>query len=773
MTAESQQNKDYDGLCDESKCRSAGWDVSGWGYPRYDCYAESQNEQLLLCANGYEGTRIVNSEDKKEVVYGYSDDDVDIADNSGNSNMTIAKFYYTCCPKGYNNKNNNANNRHCSDPMRMQTIMLDEDSNIKNNGDENGGNLFIYTNNNNRDGNSSMPCHDDKQKYPREMTVSAFYPETYVCCDSFINETTNAIIEKDDNGEYDDGDDEDAVLGTFCDESKCISRVIANHGNYSCWGGGPGTILPFRCKDGYIGRKIDTEYTFLWTISQSNSFNLSYYTCCPPDFLSELPVKRHCSDSVTFPNTGNLTACDLASTLKYPREMKTQYNYNATNTDSYTCCDNQIDVRNETGTDYLDETECVPTCYANDLIDCIVTGNSFGHLVPMVCNNEDSLFIFPRRVKTQTIEYDYGKTKSDDFTLYECCRTKTDGPFIIDYGFKITVWPQLVVSFLALLFSAVLISGISIGMIKESRRGTGSSLRQLQGRSRRQQQQQQQGYNGYNGYNYYLILLTIPDSVLNVFLVGLYASYINQFYIFELSGYVVYAFRRDSAIIPFDYAFILGCSTANLWMNVVIAHAVFDLLKNSHQGVRVKPPTIEKVTIQGMIVYLYALIIFFAHFYLDGNGKINMDIAAPIYFMLSAGFPIIYLCYVCIIIWYRGLVPSLGGRLREISLYFFRIIVVFLVFWLPSIALMLATGPVRTRDLVQFNQEVFTKQSKLSLYPAGLLLCAIQSIVSTSMTLTKTDVRKYVIDLLTLSYCRRREEVQEDTSPNGRRREED
>jgi hypothetical protein len=388
----------------------------------------------------------------------------------------------------------------------------------------------------------------------------------------------------------------------------------------------------------------------------------------------------------------------------------------------------------------------------------------------MVCSNEDSNFSFSRKVHTRTLAYGDGKTI--DYTLYECCKTRTDGPFIIDYGFKITVWPQLLVSSIAALFSAVLITGLSMGMIKESRRGTGCNLRQIQGRSRRQRQPQQQGYNG---YNYYLILLTIPDLVLNVFLLGLYGSYANQFYIPEFSGYVVYAFRKDAVIVPFDYAIVLGCSTANLWMNAVIANAVFELLKDTHKGIRVKPPTIKKATVRGIIVYIYALIIFFAHYYLDGN--INMTIAAPIYFMLSAGFPIIYLCYVCIIIWYRGLVPSLGGRLREISLYFFRIIVVYLVVWLPSIALMLTTGPVRSRDFIKLTEESSTEnlyeERNVFLYPAGLLLCAIQAIVSTGMALSKTDVRKYVIDLLTLSYCRHREEDQENPSRNGEQQRND
>ena len=37
-------------------------------------------------------------------------------------------------------------------------------------------------------------------------------------------------------------------------------------------------------------------------------------------------------------------------------------------------------------------------------------------------------------------------------------------------------------------------------------------------------------------------------------------------------------------------------------------------------------------------------------------------------------------------------------------------------------------------------------------YQAGLIFCAIQPIISTIMAMTKADVRKYTINLLTLSY---------------------
>ena len=44
------------------------------------------------------------------------------------------------------------------------------------------------------------------------------------------------------------------------------------------------------------------------------------------------------------------------------------------------------------------------------------------------------------------------------------------------------------------------------------------------------------------------------------------------------------------------------------------------------------------------------------------------------------------------------------------------------------------------------------EKEKSKLYQAGLIFCAIQPIISTIMAMTKADVRKYTINLLTLSY---------------------
>jgi hypothetical protein len=74
-----------------------------------------------------------------------------------------------------------------------------------------------------------------------------------------------------------------------------------------------------------------------------------------------------------------------------------------------------------------------------------------------------------------------------------------------------------------------------------------------------------------------------------------------------------------------------------------------------------------------------------------------------------------------------------------------------MLFWLPSTVLLTQSGWIRTRDRIKYNEDT-DKYNKL-LYPIGMLLCSIQAIVSTGIALTKTDVRKSVLDLFTLSYC--------------------
>mmetsp|Transcript_38828 Transcript_38828/g.39216 ORF Transcript_38828/g.39216 Transcript_38828/m.39216 type:complete len:84 (+) Transcript_38828:65-316(+) len=81
--------------------------------------------------------------------------------------------------------------------------------------------------------------------------------------------------------------------------------------------------------------------------------------------------------------------------------------------------------------------------------------------------------------------------------------------------------------------------------------------------------------------------------------------------------------------------------------------------------------------------------------------------------------------------------------------YFFRIFVVFYVIWLPGLFLTIYGG---SRGLLYSN-----------LATIGGIFCGIQPIVSIGLAMMKSDVRKYIIALLTLSYIRKAPESTTDS----------
>ena len=88
--------------------------------------------------------------------------------------------------------------------------------------------------------------------------------------------------------------------------------------------------------------------------------------------------------------------------------------------------------------------------------------------------------------------------------------------------------------------------------------------------------------------------------------------------------------------------------------------------------------------------------------------------------------------------------PSMNGitakdnAMRELAWYFLRIVVVFVGFWLPTMIVSL----IGISNNTSWVGPVFS------------LLVTIQPIASTCMAMTKSDVKKYIFDLITLSYIR-------------------
>ena len=324
---------DYQHLvCDESKCRTSSRD----GYPNekfpFDCHVRP--DAPLLCDVGYVG-QLVDTESEDEKIQS------SISWNPIDTNPTDF-LYYTCCPKGYNGT---IGKRHCGSPNTLPIGNAENENNIS---------ISIH---------ATICPYESERKYPRIMSNSA-----YICCDFALNSTDAPF--KDDNIL-----DRDNISSDICDESKCISQANSRYQfGYSCRGGGPGTLFPFRCDDGYKGRKVDNALA-IW--NGVLGVSLYYYTCCPPDYPDETSMHRKCSLPIITTDSSNETrTCDNDdnSTFIHRRDMKRAWNSLDTYTDAYVCCDSIIDRNNKTN--FLDEADCVPRCRKDsyDYLDCL-TGN--------------------------------------------------------------------------------------------------------------------------------------------------------------------------------------------------------------------------------------------------------------------------------------------------------------------------------------------------------------------------------------------------------------
>jgi len=208
----------------------------------------------------------------------------------------------------------------------------------------------------------------------------------------------------------------------------------------------------------------------------------------------------------------------------------------------------------------------------------------------------------------------------------------------------------------------------------------------------------------------------------------------------------------------FEESFILACSTANLYLNCVVSYEILVLLRNSNQLITHKPPSLSRVTLQTVGVYSFSIIVFIIHYFIERKAIerykkfVNIDDENDIkYYRLSNAnmgwsilityvFPIVFFFYIWITIKCRGYMPSVTESTKQLVWFFFRIVFVFCLIWLPGMALVV----VGINEIPDFYEGRFLQM--------GSLFCGLQPIVSTCMTMTKVDVRKYTLKVVTLSY---------------------
>jgi len=244
----------------------------------------------------------------------------------------------------------------------------------------------------------------------------------------------------------------------------------------------------------------------------------------------------------------------------------------------------------------------------------------------------------------------------------------------------------------------------------------------------------------------YLLYLCIPDLVLNFYFISTYCRIANQQYD-DLHPANIVGNVRNS----FENAFVLAISSANLFLNCVASYEVFSLLKHTTNVKRYKPPSLCKATVQALTVYTISVLVFAIHYCIGTRGSRSMNhfwfINVNLLWSLVVTYisPTLFFTYIWITIWFRGYLKlsSINGKMRELVLYFIRIFVVFYVIWLPGMICVIIGSSLP----VVYNRIYCT-------ITLGYIACSIHPIVSFAMVMAKSDVRKFTLNFISLSYLR-------------------
>jgi hypothetical protein len=183
--------------------------------------------------------------------------------------------------------------------------------------------------------------------------------------------------------------------------------------------------------------------------------------------------------------------------------------------------------------------------------------------------------------------------------------------------------------------------------------------------------------------------------------------------------------------------------------------------------------------LQAAFVYVFAILVFIIHYTIGiiclrrnfGRYYYLEDVNLYWSLVVTYIFPMIFFGYVWITIWCNGYMPSATGKMKQLVRhplcfyhiyfhirkyshrdamdyviyyqvwYFFRILIIFYLIWLPGMFLI----------VIGAAKSVYREKWMC----IGYLFCGLQPIVSTCMAMTKSDVRKYTRDLITLSYARK------------------
>lgn len=227
------------------------------------------------------------------------------------------------------------------------------------------------------------------------------------------------------------------------------------------------------------------------------------------------------------------------------------------------------------------------------------------------------------------------------------------------------------------------------------------------------------------GFNIYIAFLLLPDALLNcalgchnfLWVSGDFCSY-NKIPLLIFCFYMLNSF----------------------YLNAVVAFEVYNLAWRSFMREKATPLSLRRVYSQIMFEYLFAAMLTVAHNIVKkdlnpcsrSDSMLNANSSTGWIFYSISLPPIVYVIYVKFRTWHKELLP-VGNKTRAVNIYFSRIIIVFVAFYIP----MLGLG----KALTHIGSAKKVNEASFLYYMLGVnILVMLQCQVSLSIFKTKGDV---------------------------------
>lgn len=226
------------------------------------------------------------------------------------------------------------------------------------------------------------------------------------------------------------------------------------------------------------------------------------------------------------------------------------------------------------------------------------------------------------------------------------------------------------------------------------------------------------------GYNLYLVFLSIPDALFNIF------SFSRN--VVNLSGNPL-----SSGLGSTVHGLEWFHTAVNMWLNAFIVYKIHTMLMRARKFVRTTPPTPRQVLAEVSCIYLFASLWMVWSLILLHRGATifsNTNAAWLTSKSVMCGPPFLYTLGACIHVYTKGLLPT-QGRTRVLSIFFLRVVIIFLLTWVPFLILVDVT---------------YYKTASDWMLALAYYFASLQGLLSVSVALQKPDVKRAVKNLI---YC--------------------